>query len=105
MMVCSVYWTLLLQVGLMLLPHDGNPHNSVAFIAHPQHVSCCQSQCQQQALWLNGWHALANLALTLNLSHLLLLQVTEIVCSFDGRYVFTSGGEDCVVNMWTVNTE
>ena len=33
------------------------------------------------------------------------MQVTEVVCSFDGRYVFTSGGEDCAVNMWTVNTE
>ena len=33
------------------------------------------------------------------------VQVTEVVCSFDGRYVFTSGGEDCVVNMWRVNTE
>ena len=28
-----------LQVGLMLLPHDGNPHNSVAFIAHPRQAS------------------------------------------------------------------
>jgi WD40 repeat protein len=56
------------KVGLVLLPHDGNPHNTVAFTAHPS-------------------------------------QVTDIRCSHDGRYIFTSGGEDCTVTMWKVNTE
>ena len=35
---------------------------------------------------------------------LCVLQVTELGCSHDGRYVFTSGGEDCTATMWKVNT-
>ena len=28
-----------------------------------------------------------------------------MACSFDGKYVFSAGGNDCTANMWTVNTE
>jgi WD40 repeat protein len=31
--------------------------------------------------------------------------VTDITSSFDGKYVFTSGGSDLTVNMWTVDTD
>jgi len=30
-------------------------------------------------------------------------EVTDICCSNDGKYVFTSGGSDLAVNMWSVN--
>ena len=32
-------------------------------------------------------------------------KVMEMACSYDGKYIFTAGGEDCTINMWTVNTE
>jgi len=32
-------------------------------------------------------------------------QVNTLVCAYDGKYVFSAGGEDLTVNMWTVNTE
>eukprot|EP00731_Ephydatia_muelleri_P022631 Em0015g214a len=56
------------KVGLLLLPHDGNPHNSKCLLAHPGNV-------------------------------------TDLVCSHDGKYVFTAGGDNCTVNVWKINTE
>ena len=41
---CHVYMCALcfclacIQVGLLLLPHDGNPHNSKCLLAHPGNV-------------------------------------------------------------------
>jgi WD40 repeat protein len=32
-------------------------------------------------------------------------EVTDICCSADGKYVFTCGGADLAVNMWSVNVE
>ena len=54
------------KVGLHCLPLDGNPHNAVAFIAHP--------------------HGVGNLC-----------------CSYDGKYLFTAGGSDATVFMWSIN--
>ncbi|NXR09995.1 CF251 protein, partial [Semnornis frantzii] len=54
------------KVGLQILPVDGNPHKSSAFICHPDGVS-------------------------------------DLASSFDGRYVFTAGGNDCTVMKWEVN--
>ena len=34
----SPFGSLPIQVGLLLLPHDGNPHNSQCLIAHPRAV-------------------------------------------------------------------
>ena len=34
-----------------------------------------------------------------------MIQVADMTCSFDGKYLFTAGGEDYTVNMWTINTE
>ncbi|NXW60505.1 CF251 protein, partial [Eurystomus gularis] len=54
------------KVGLQILPIDGNPHKSSAFICHPDGVS-------------------------------------DLASSYDGRYVFTAGGDDCTVMKWEVN--
>ncbi|NXH17363.1 CF251 protein, partial [Bucco capensis] len=54
------------KVGLQILPVDGNPHKSSAFICHPAGVS-------------------------------------DLVSSYDGRCVFTAGGDDCTVMKWEVN--
>ncbi|XP_054028990.1 cilia- and flagella-associated protein 251 [Dryobates pubescens] len=54
------------KVGLQILPVDGNPYKSSAFICHPDGVS-------------------------------------DLASSFDGRYVFTAGGDDCTVMKWEVN--
>ncbi|XP_054248891.1 cilia- and flagella-associated protein 251 [Indicator indicator] len=54
------------KVGLQILPVDGNPHKSSAFICHPDGVS-------------------------------------DLASSFDGRYIFTAGGNDCTVMKWEVN--
>ncbi len=56
------------KVGLHILPLDGNPHNAMAMIAHPQGV-------------------------------------TNLICSWDGRYVFTAGGNDTAVHMWEINVK
>uniref|UniRef100_A0A8C3J3S5 WD repeat-containing protein 66 n=1 Tax=Calidris pygmaea TaxID=425635 RepID=A0A8C3J3S5_9CHAR len=55
-----------LQVGLQILPVDGNPHKSAAFICHPDGVS-------------------------------------DLATSYDGRYIFTAGGNDCTLMKWEVN--
>ncbi|XP_075291060.1 cilia- and flagella-associated protein 251 [Opisthocomus hoazin] len=54
------------KVGLQILPVDGNPHKSSAFICHPDGVS-------------------------------------DLASSYDGRYLFTAGGDDCTVMKWEVN--
>ncbi|NXP50877.1 CF251 protein, partial [Heliornis fulica] len=54
------------KVGLQILPVDGNPHKSSAFICHPDGAS-------------------------------------DLASSFDGRYIFTAGGNDRTVMKWEVN--
>ena len=56
------------KVGLLILPLDGNPHNAMCSVAHP-----------------NG--------------------VANVACSNDGQYVFTAGGTDATVHMWSVYTQ
>lgn len=56
------------KIGMQSLPLDGNPHNAMALIAHPQGV-------------------------------------VNIVTSHDGRYLFTAGGFDATVHMWSINVD
>ena len=56
------------QVGLQMLPLDGNSYSSLAVLCHPGGVS-------------------------------------QLACSFDGRFVFTSGGADGTVLRWRVNPQ
>ncbi|XP_020632367.1 WD repeat-containing protein 66-like [Orbicella faveolata] len=63
-----IMYILRLQVGLQCLPLDGNPHKTMALIAHPEGVS-------------------------------------NLICSYDGKYVFTAGGEDCSALMWEINLD
>ena len=72
----------------MLLPHDGNPHNSKCMVAHPGKV----------------YYTLLH-SIFFSTGCEFSTQVAEMTCSFDGKYVFTAGGEDCAVNMWNINTE
>ena len=39
------------------------------------------------------------------MNHLLWLQVSKLVVSHDGRYLFTTGGSDASVHMWEVNVK
>lgn len=55
------------KVGLQILPLDGNPHKSVAVVAHPSGIS-------------------------------------HLASSHDGKYLFTAGGKDSCVHMWSVST-
>jgi WD40 repeat protein len=52
--------------GLIKLPIDGNPNNSMGLISHPG-------------------------------------VITGISVSSDGKYLFTSGGDDFSINMWTID--
>ncbi|NXA37322.1 CF251 protein, partial [Eudromia elegans] len=54
------------KVGLQVLPVDGNPHKSSAFICHPGGAA-------------------------------------ELACSYDGRCLFTAGGDDRTVMTWEVD--
>ncbi|KGL84942.1 WD repeat-containing protein 66, partial [Tinamus guttatus] len=54
------------KVGVQILPADGNPHKSSAFICHPDGVA-------------------------------------DLASSYDGRYLFTAGGDDRTVMQWEVN--
>lgn len=54
-------------MGIIMLPLEGNPHKSMALIAHPGEISATSA-------------------------------------SHDGRYIFTVGGADGALNMWSVNT-
>lgn len=54
------------KVGLQILPLDGNPHKSVAVVAHPSGIS-------------------------------------HLATSHDGKYLFTAGGKDSCVHMWSVS--
>ncbi|NWY53953.1 CF251 protein, partial [Chionis minor] len=54
------------KVGLQILPVDGNPHKSSAFICHPDGAS-------------------------------------DFASSYDGRYIFTVGGNDRTAMKWEVN--
>lgn len=56
------------KIGLQLLPLDGNPHKSIAFIGHS-----------------NG--------------------ISHLTCSKDGKYLFTAGGKDSCVHMWSVSVK
>ena len=56
------------KIGLNALPLDGNPHNAMSLIAHPQGVA-------------------------------------NLVCSHDGKYIFSAGGVDSTVHMWDINLQ
>ena len=73
------YTTYSKVVGLIKLPLDGSPHKSVGLIAHPGEV-----------------YHLREVGL--------IVKITNISISYDGRSIFTSGGNDLSVNMWIVDS-
>lgn len=49
------------------------------------------------------WRIHSVSAVVLTRPVLFMLQVSDIACSHDGRFLFTVGGTDCCVNMWRIN--
>ena len=51
--------TIILQVGLQILPLDGNPHKAMALIAHPSHVSntVCKDMARDIPTFARGFHS------------------------------------------------
>ena len=61
-----IYATAKKVIGLIKMPLDGNPNNTMGLIAHPN-------------------------------------EITDFCASADGRYLFTCGGEDLSVKMWSID--
>lgn len=89
------------KVGLHSLPLDGNPHNAMAFIAHPQGVSC--PLFFLRVLIDSFESGQGCIALKHCFVVMFLLKVGNLCCSYDGKYLFTAGGNDASVHMWSIN--
>lgn len=78
------------KIGLQKFPLTGNPFDSIALFAHPDGVRLISAM-----KFFFPISSLSNL----------IYKVANLTCSYDGKYLFTTGGENNNMFMWKINLQ